>query len=139
MHRRQVLGIVGTGIVTSLAGCGDDTDYEDGGENQAGGNGGGSDTKLEILEHEAVREDPGTSYESLHIEGRAENVSDSRLDYVEVEARFYNEAGDQIETGLANTNDLDAGATWAFEIMFMGMGEDAREVASYDIGVGSNW
>lgn len=50
MRRRHVIAVVGTGIVTSLAGCGDDTDYEDGGENQAGGNGGGSDQKLEILE-----------------------------------------------------------------------------------------
>lgn len=138
MRRRQLIAVIGTGIAASLAGCGDDTDYEaQGGDDDDGSD--GSEQKLEILEHEMVREDEGTDYESLTIEGRAENVSDSRLDYTEVQARFYNEQGDQIETGLANTNDLDAGATWAFEIMYVGMGEDARAVAEYDIGVGTNW
>lgn len=137
MQRRTVLTTIGVGITTSLAGCGTDTDYEDGGN---GGSSGSDDSGgLEILEHELVREDPGTSYETVSVKGRAKNTGNSRLGYAEVKARFYNEAGDQLDTSLDNTNDLDAGATWSFEIQYFAMGEDARAVASYEVGPGDSF
>lgn len=140
MQRRRFLALAATGVGTT-AGCTDDTDYQSGNQNPDGDDSGGqdSDEALEILEHELVRENQGSRSEKVTVEGRAENTSDRQLSYVEVRARFYNEQGDQIETSLDNTNDLDAGQTWAFEIMFPGFGEDARAVADYDIGVGTEW
>jgi hypothetical protein len=136
MDRRKFLQAGGAVIVSaSVAGCGEDTNYEDG---SGGGNGGGSEEALEILEHELVREDEGTMSETVKVEGRAENVSEEQLSYVEVRARFYNDQGDQLESSLDNTNDLGTGSTWAFEIQYPAIGEDAAEVADYDIGVGTD-
>ena len=152
MERRKFLAVAGAGAVTGIAGCSGETDYEEGNSggsessdesssdssNSADG-GSEQEAELEILEHELVIEDEGSQFASAAIEGRAENVGDSQLGYAEVRARFYNSQGDQMETGLANTNDLDAGQTWAFEIMFLGNGEDVAEIDDYDIGVGSNF
>lgn len=144
MNRRKYLATTAVSVAT-LAGCTEDTDYEDGSGNGTGNGGDGNgeesdpDDALEILEHEMVREDEGTMAETVSVEGRAENVGDRQLSYVEVRARFYNEAGDQLDSSLDNVNDLDPGATWAFNIQHFAMGEDAAEVADYDIGVGTEF
>jgi hypothetical protein len=142
MDRRAYLSL-GVGAMAAIAGCSDETDFEEG---NTGGNGNGdsdssgdSDDALEILEHELVRENAGSASETVSVEGRAENVGDQQLSYVEVRARFYNEAGDQLDSSLDNTNDLDPGTTWAFEIQHFAIGEDAAEVADYDIGVGTEF
>jgi len=77
--------------------------------------------------------------EQVGVEGRAENTSDESFSYVEVRARFYNENGDLLESFLDNINDFGAGQTWAFEIMYPAFGEDAQEVADYDIAVGTSF
>lgn len=94
---------------------------------------------VEILEHELVRQDEGTMAEQVSVEGRAENTSDQSFSYAEVRARFYNENGDLLESFIDNINDFAAGQTWAFEIVYPGIGEDAQEVADYDIAVGTNF
>lgn len=156
MNRRTYLALGGV-AVTALAGCtdGDDREYESGdGTDDQDGNQGDEvestptptedpepdpETALEILEHELIREDGGTAVETVSVEGRAENVSDRQLSYAEVRARFYNEAGDQLDSSLDNTNDLDSGATWAFDIQYFAIGEDAAEVDSYDIAPGTEF
>ena len=146
MDRRKFI-MAGCGMLSiTVAGCGgDETEFEEG---NGGGNGGNEPTQegeedadeaIEVLEHTMVREEEGTMAEQVSIEGRAENVSDSQLSYAEVRARFYNEQGDQLDSFLDNVNDLDPGATWAFEILYPAIGEDAQEVDSYDIGVGANF
>jgi hypothetical protein len=143
MERRKVLALGGGLLSVTIAGCGgEETEFEEGNSGNGGGDGGTEsdpDEALEILEHEMVRSDEGGPAEQVSIEGRAENVSDRRLSYAEVRARFYNEQGDQIESFIDNVNDLDSGSTWAFEIMYPGIGEDAQEVDSYDIGAGANF
>lgn len=152
MERRKVLALGGGLLSITIAGCGgDETEFEEGN--------GGDDSEpepepeeeeeeeeevdaeeaLNILEHEMVREDEGGPAEQVSVEGRAENVSDQQLAYAEVRARFFNEDGDQLDSSLDNINDLDPGATWAFEILYLEIGDGARDVDSYDIGVGANF
>jgi len=135
-------------VVTSLAGCsGEDTDFEEGNTGSNDEDDGGDDGSdeatvqddVEILEHELVREDEGGMAEQVSVEGRAENTSDESFSYVEIRARFYNEDGDLLDSFLDNINDFGAGQTWAFEVMYPGIGEDAQEVADYDIAVGTSF
>lgn len=145
MNRRSYMALTGGAVVTSLAGCsGEDPDFEEGNSDSDGGGGGGSDEAtvqddVEILEHELVREDEGGVAEQVSVEGRAENTSDESFSYVEVRARFYNQNGDLLDSFLDNINDFGAGQTWAFEVMYPAIGEDAQEVADYDIAVGTSF
>lgn len=149
MNRRTFLTTT-TAIVggISIAGCTSDTEFEDGdgGDGNNSGDGGGSndggsgsDEKLKILDHELVREDAGKSYETVEVVGTAENVSGDTLGYAEVKAKFYDANEALLDSSLDNVNDLGAGEKWSFEIMYLAMGEEAAEVASYKIGAGSNF
>ncbi len=89
--------------------------------------------KLEILSHSMST----TEFGLLVIKGVAKNVSSSNLSYAEVRVKFYDAAGNLIDTSLDNINDLAAGETWSFEVMYFGM--DTENVKSYKIGVGSVW
>lgn len=92
--------------------------------------------KLKILEHKLVREDVGTSYETVSVEGRAKNVSGKEISYAEIMVVFQDKDGVRIDSFLANTNDLADQEVWAFEVMATGlMGEEAAEVADYRISV----
>lgn len=141
MHRRTF--VTATAATAALAGCAsDDPNYEDGDSNT--GSGGGDDgasveEDVVIREHELVREDEGSMSESVSVKGRAENTSDQTFSYVEVRARFYNEAGDMLDSMIDNINDLEPGQTWSFEIQYLGIGDDAAEVADYDIAVGTSF
>ena len=52
-------------------------------------------------------------------------------DYVEVQVRAYDADGNQLDSYLDNTNDLQAGGTWAFSVPIL----DAEEFEEYDIAV----
>lgn len=134
--RRAFLTLTGA-VVVGLAGCtGDDQEFEE-------GNGDDDDTdtattteeetgELVLVEHDLVIEDEGEITEQVYIEGVVRNETGERVDYVEVEARLYNDDGQQINTAFTNTTDLDPGVEWAFEILVL---EDAADVDSYDIAV----
>jgi len=87
--------------------------------------------KLEILSHNMST----TEFGNLVIKGTAKNVSSSNLSYAEIKVKFYDAAGNLIDTSLDNINDLGPGETWKFEVMYLGM--DTENVKSYKIGVGS--
>ena len=71
-------------------------------DGNSGGNGGNSN-EVELQSHEVVREDEGSSAESVKVEGEAENVSGGELSYAEVEVKFYE--GDTLaESSLDNIN-----------------------------------
>lgn len=150
MQRRSLLAMAGLSIATALAGCGasDDTDFEDGNvgdgddavdDGDDSGDEATVEDDVEILEHELIREDEGSMAETVSVEGRAENTSDETFSYVEIRVRFYNEDGDLIESFLDNINDFESGQTWAFSVQYPGIGEDAAEVADYDIAVGTSF
>jgi len=150
MQRRKYLVTIGATVSgLSLAGCSEDDggDFEEGnGNNNDGnssdttssGNGGdGSSNDIELLSHEMVREDEGSAAESVKVEGEAENVSGGELSYAEVEVKFYE--GDTLaESSLDNINGWSADETWAFEVQFLGIGEDAAAITDYEIRAGTS-
>lgn len=80
-----------------------------------------------------------TEWETITVEGRARNDSNRQFEYAEVSARFFHESGDLLDSMIDNVNDLDAGQTWRFSVSFLGWGEEARAVDSYDIAVGTTF
>jgi len=84
---------------------------------------------LDVLEHELFEDDY-----TAGVRGKIENVSDETLSYVEVEVYFQNDDGTRIGDSLANTQDLPAGETWAFEAVYVGS-KDADAIADYTLTV----
>jgi len=159
LNRRRYLATLGTtASALTLAGCSEDGgDFEEGngdgnsggdgndgsgnnngGDTTSGGNGDdGSSNDIELLSHEMVREDKDTAAESVKVEGEAENVSGGELSYAEVEVKFYE--GDTLaESFLDNINGWSAGETWAFEVQYPGIGEDAAAITDYEIRAGTS-
>jgi len=114
-------------LIPSFTGCAE-TQYEPG----EGGTPPVTE-KLEILSHSMST----TQFGNLVVKGTAKNVSSSTLSYAEVKVKFYDAAGTLLGTSLDNINDLGAGETWSFEVMYLDI--DIQKVASYKIGVGSTW
>jgi len=142
-RRRYVETIIAAVSSIALAGCaGEEGDFEsgdgDGSDNSGDGNGNdGSSNEIELLPHEMVREDEGGMAESVKVEGKAENVSGDELSYAEVEVKFYE--GDTLaESFLDNINGWSAGETWAFEVQYPGIGEDAAAIDDYEIRAGTS-
>lgn len=142
MQRRKYLATIGATVSgLTLAGCSEDGgDFEEGngdgnGNNNEGNSGNSND--IELLSHEMVREDEDSGAESVKVEGEAENVSGGELDYAEVEVKFYE--GDTLaESFLDNINGWSAGETWAFEVQYSGIGEDAAAITDYEIRAGTS-
>jgi hypothetical protein len=153
MNRRRYLAAIGaTASGIALAGCSEDgsEDFENGNggngetENQnddsttsGGDSGDGSSNDIELLSHELVRENEGEPSETVKVEGEAENVSGGELSYAEVEVKFYE--GDTLaESSLDNISGWSAGETWAFEVQYPGIGEDAAAITDYEIRAGTS-
>lgn len=66
------------------------------------------------------------------VTGEATNTGDDRLPAVEVRVRLYDDGGAQIGRYFDSTGDLDAGATWRFEVVLLASPSD---VAAYDVAV----
>lgn len=81
---------------------------------------------LVIQEHEVVEEEYSTA-----VEGIVENTTDEVKDYVQVQVRAYDADGNQLDSYMDNTSDLQAGGTWAFSVPIL----DAEEMEEYDIAV----
>lgn len=77
---------------------------------------------VDILEHELQEEDYGVT-----IVGRVENTGD-KLDYLEAIAKFYNEAGNVVSTGLANVRNVGSGETWQFDVSYASTDPTAPDV-----------
>jgi hypothetical protein len=137
MQRRKFIGTLTATISTvALAGCGgsESEDFEQGNENT---NSGGSSNDVELLSHRMVRQDEDGPAESVAVEGEAENVDGGELSYAEVEVKFYE--GDTLaESFLDNINGWSAGETWAFEVQYPGIGEDAAAITDYEIRAGTS-
>lgn len=139
MQRRQVLSAVGVAGLTAIAGCSEDTDFEEGNGNGNGsgnGNGGSGEDEpssddIVITEHDMVI-NRGEFTDEVNIEGIVENNSGQRANYVEVTARIYDADGNQLDSYIDNTNELADGGSWAFDIMVL---DDPDDIDSYDIAV----
>ena len=85
---------------------------------------------LELLDHKTERGDFGMT----HITGRVKNNRSRRYSYVQAQLAIYNEAGEQIETTMANAAGLDAGGVWRFKAHVM-----APEWSRYKITDLTGW
>ena len=147
MERRKILRALAVGIAVPAAGCAEDDgpDDEDSGtvsgepgdqesesgdadENDDSDDSGDDSGGLEIVEHEFYEED----FEA-GVEGTVENTGDESIDYVEVRVEFYDDEGVRIEDGIDNTEDLDGGEQWRFDVVYLG--DDPEAVEDYDIEV----
>ena len=81
---------------------------------------------LVIQEHEYTEDDY-----SGYVEGIIENTTDESKDYVQVQVRGYDADGNQLDSYMDNTSNLQAGGTWAFEVPNL----DYEEMEEYDIAV----
>lgn len=123
--KRRYFFIVLLIIPLIAIGCTTDTEYKPGGDVTTP-----ESPKLTILSHNMIIDEWGWAT----VEGLARNDGNERMDYAEIDVRFYNNAGHLIDTSFTNILDLDPGQTWAFEVMCFGEG-----AVSYDIGVGDIW
>ncbi|TYT63867.1 FxLYD domain-containing protein [Natrialba swarupiae] len=152
--RRRLLSVLGSGAAVAVAGCngldeGANPAYEDGGVVDVAGDdrsaeemttaealarqeSHGSATSLEslsLVDHEFVLED---DFRGSTVQGTVENVGDDRVQVVEVRARVYDDAGDQLGQYLDTIGDVDAGDRWAFEVILL---ESPADVGRYDVAV----
>ncbi|WP_049891506.1 FxLYD domain-containing protein [Natronococcus amylolyticus] len=150
--RRRVLGAVGAGAVTALAGCGDITgsdapDYESGeigdidGEDRSAEEMTAAESLAEIQpnegvttleslsleDHEFVLED---DYRGATVQGTVENTGDDRIQLVEIRVRVYNDEGEQVGRYLDVGGDLDPGASWSFTAIIL---EPLADIDEYEV------
>lgn len=92
-----------------------------------------SNEKLTILDSQLTYGD----YGNLVIEGTAKNVAGKKLNYAELDAKFYDDAGAVLGTSLGNINNLGSEESWKFKIYYLGT--DSYKVDHYTIDVGSTW
>lgn len=67
----------------------------------------------------------------LSVDGIAENTTDETKDYDEVRVRAYDADGNQLDSYLDNTTDLQGGGTWSFSVAIL----EYEEFDDYDIQV----
>jgi hypothetical protein len=85
---------------------------------------------LEVVDHAMSTDELGLG----HITGHIKNNTDDTYAYVQVEINLYDEEGTQIGSTLDNVNNLEAGATWAFDAL---TGEEGA--SSYKIADVTGW
>ena len=88
-----------------------------------------SNGKLIILESQLTTNKNG----NLEVVGKAENIYGSNISHAYVRVKFLDSAGNLLNNGLATVNDLAAGQTWSFEVIYPG--SDSSQVATYQIAV----
>lgn len=148
--RRRFLASVGVGATIVLGGCtgaSDDPSYESGEVNETDGS---PRTAGEMVAAEALAQseanENATSLDSLTLEtheftvkdgykgptvqGTVTNTGEDDLTYVEARVRVYDETGAQLGRYLDSTGDLNAGATWRFEVILL---TSASDIATYDV------
>ena len=125
MRRRRLLTAV-AGVVL-IAGC----------NNGEPDNGTPSDEtpdeRVEIQSHELQRTEEGTADERVAIAGEV-RINKADLDYVELEARFFDANEEQLDVTNERLEELEVGSQ-PFEIEFPNFGEQARAVEGYQIEV----
>lgn len=80
-----------------------------------------------ILSWEWTQDDFSTA-----LNGIAKNTTDSAFEYVQIEFSFVNAQDTQLATGLANTNNLEAGQKWRWSTPYMGDDPDGVDSISVE-------
>lgn len=63
-------------------------------------------------------------FSSPKVVGRAENGSNSSVDYLQAAVSFVAESGNLLGSGSANISNLPAGETWRFEVEYLAIAPD---------------
>ena len=79
------------------------------------------------------RDDPGTEDERVYVWGVVRNEGDRELSYLEVEATFFDEEGEELDTVIEHVDDVTEGDEWPFEVEFPRFGEEAARVDDYEL------
>jgi hypothetical protein len=74
---------------------------------------------------------------NLFIVGIAQNIGNAELNYSEIDAYFYDKAGNLMTKSLVKTYDLKPNETWNFKITYPGV--EAYNVNSYGLYLGETW
>lgn len=88
-----------------------------------------------VVWDDLVRDNPGTEEERVYVWGVVRNERDRRLNYVEIEATFLDEEGEELDRVIENVEDVTSGEEWEFQVEFPRYGEEARRVDSYELEV----
>lgn len=142
MRRRALLSSI---ALVALAGCTSDEDEEeeDEVEEEEEEEDPEEGDRVEIVESELVREDVGTEEESVAVRGIVEVKPDAEVSYVEVRALFYDAEGERLDSVIEQIDEVGRhgddpeGQRWEFEIDYPYTGEDAAEVESYELEIGT--
>ncbi len=82
---------------------------------------------LEILRHSL--EERG--FFGLFVKGIAKNTGDNKIDYAQINVKFYDKDKEAIGSSFANTINLEPGEKWEFKVNYFGTQDD--EVDYYTI------
>lgn len=99
--------------------------------------------RVEIVASELVREDVGTEEESVAVRGVVRVKEGVEVSYVEIRALFYDAEGKLLDTIIEQIDEVGRhgddpeGRRWEFEIVYPQIGEDAAEVESYELEIGT--
>lgn len=55
-----------------------------------------------------------------HVRGDLKNIAGEKLNYVSIKAKFYDESGALVGNGVDFVQNLGAGETWRFDIVYSG-------------------
>jgi hypothetical protein len=123
MHRRAFLGVA---ALLPVSGC---LEYfTDNGDEIT------EPADVEIVWDDLVRDDPGTDEERVYVWGVVRNAGERTLSYIEIRATFFDEDGEELESVIENVQeDVGEGEEWPFDVEFPYFGEEAAEVATYEL------
>jgi len=91
--------------------------------------------RIEVFDDELIREDAGTGYESVRVEGTIRNVGNTKVSSMEVRIRFMDGEGFTGNVERETVTQLDPNQTWDFDVAHSGIGKSVREVEGYDINL----
>lgn len=126
MYRRGFLSTLA--VALPIAGCSDTEPANGTPEAEEAPN-----DRVELLEHELLREDVGTEEETVSIEGSV-RIDESGLQHVELRGRFFDADEELLDTTFERLQRLDVGEH-PFAIQYPEMGSAAAAVEGYDIAI----
>lgn len=91
----------------------------------------GSDADMKILSKAFYAGD----YGSFGVKGKAENVTDRTLGYVEFLTRYFTADGTRVAEGMDNATDVSKGTTITFDSRAMAMDVDPESIDNWELEV----
>lgn len=90
---------------------------------------------LEVIAHDLARLNEGSKDELATVTGTVRNPTDETITEATVTATFKDAHGAVLERTSASASDLSPGESWTFQLVHPAAGEEAHDVADYEIVV----